>query len=194
MDMPQDSLNNLSWRRDDERGAFLVSTQPDLLDHDFINRAFASDDMNWARPLPKDQMTTMLAQSVTLGLYYTPPSGPSQATTSEPSSPRTPSPTIDSSPGEGANPTQIGLARFITDHITFAYLTDVFILPEYRQHGLGKWLIACGQDVLKKLPAMRRAALLTTPVVGKAFYSRELGMHDVREDASKIFMTRSAYE
>jgi GNAT superfamily N-acetyltransferase len=38
---------------------------------------------------------------------------------------------------------QIGLARVISDYATFAYLGDVFVLPEYRGHGLAKWLMQC---------------------------------------------------
>ena len=38
---------------------------------------------------------------------------------------------------------QIGLARVISDHATFAYLADVFVLPEYRGKGLSKWLVEC---------------------------------------------------
>lgn len=37
--------------------------------------------------------------------------------------------------------TQVGYARVITDYATFAYLCDVFILPAYQGHGLGKWLM-----------------------------------------------------
>ena len=37
--------------------------------------------------------------------------------------------------------TQVGYARVITDYATFAYLCDVFILPVYQGHGLGKWLM-----------------------------------------------------
>ena len=37
--------------------------------------------------------------------------------------------------------TQVGFARVITDKATFAYLCDVFILPDYRKTGLSKWLI-----------------------------------------------------
>lgn len=36
---------------------------------------------------------------------------------------------------------QIGFARVISDYTTFAYLADVFILPSYRNRGLGKWLL-----------------------------------------------------
>jgi GNAT superfamily N-acetyltransferase len=38
---------------------------------------------------------------------------------------------------------QIGFARIISDLATIAYLGDVFIVPEYRGQGLGKWLIEC---------------------------------------------------
>jgi GNAT superfamily N-acetyltransferase len=38
---------------------------------------------------------------------------------------------------------QVGFARVVTDYATFAWLCDVFVVPEYRQHGLGKWLVQC---------------------------------------------------
>ena len=39
--------------------------------------------------------------------------------------------------GEG----QIGFARVVSDQATFAYLGDVFILKDFRGHGLSKWLM-----------------------------------------------------
>ena len=36
---------------------------------------------------------------------------------------------------------QVGFARVVTDHATFGYLADVFILDEYRGKGLSKWLM-----------------------------------------------------
>lgn len=36
---------------------------------------------------------------------------------------------------------QVGFARVITDQATFAYLADVFILPDHRGKGLSKQLI-----------------------------------------------------
>lgn len=36
---------------------------------------------------------------------------------------------------------QVGFARVITDHATFAYLADVFVLERYRGKGLSKWLM-----------------------------------------------------
>lgn len=36
---------------------------------------------------------------------------------------------------------QVGFARIVTDYATFAWVADVFILPEHRGHGLAKWLM-----------------------------------------------------
>lgn len=38
---------------------------------------------------------------------------------------------------------QIGFARIVTDYATFAYLADVFVLPEWRGKGLSKWMMEC---------------------------------------------------
>ncbi len=38
---------------------------------------------------------------------------------------------------------QAGFARVVTDHATFAWLCDVFILESHRGQGLGKWLVEC---------------------------------------------------
>ena len=55
---------------------------------------------------------------------------------------------------------QIGLARMVTDRATFAYLCDVYVLPEMRGHGLGRWLMEC---VLAHpdLQGLRRLSLVT---------------------------------
>ena len=63
------------------------------------------------------------------------------------------------------NGEQVGFARAITDRATFAYLADVFILPDYRGHGLGKWLLAC---ILEHpdLQGLRRLLLATSDAHG----------------------------
>jgi GNAT superfamily N-acetyltransferase len=38
---------------------------------------------------------------------------------------------------------QIGLARVVTDHAVFSWLSDVVIHDAYRGRGLGGWLIGC---------------------------------------------------
>jgi GNAT superfamily N-acetyltransferase len=55
---------------------------------------------------------------------------------------------------------QIGLARVITDYVTYAYLCDVYIVEERRRQGLGSWLIS---SVLEHpdLKHLKRVALIT---------------------------------
>ena len=36
---------------------------------------------------------------------------------------------------------QVGFARVVSDLATFAYIGDVFIVPDYRGRGLSKWLM-----------------------------------------------------
>ena len=36
---------------------------------------------------------------------------------------------------------QVGFARVVTDFATFAWLADVFVVPEHRRRGLAKWLM-----------------------------------------------------
>jgi GNAT superfamily N-acetyltransferase len=41
---------------------------------------------------------------------------------------------------------QAGFARVVTDRAVFAYLCDLFVLPEHRGHGLGKALVQAVVD------------------------------------------------
>lgn len=87
--------------------------------------------------------------------------------------------------------------RFLLFHGSnrlLAYLTDVYVDAEVRSLGLGKWLIKCCDEIFSSLPAMRRTWLMTSPSVGKRFYSRELGMWDVVEEGQKaVCMTKRYY-
>lgn len=58
------------------------------------------------------------------------------------------------------NDAQIGFARLITDHTTFAYLSDVFVLPEFQGDGLGTWFMQCVFSH-PDLGTMRRLMLIT---------------------------------
>jgi GNAT superfamily N-acetyltransferase len=55
---------------------------------------------------------------------------------------------------------QIGVARVITDYVTYAYLCDVYIVEGRRGQGLGSWLI---RSVLEHpdLKHLKRVALIT---------------------------------
>lgn len=63
------------------------------------------------------------------------------------------------------NNQQIGFARVVTDYATFAWIADVFVLPEHRGLGLSKWLM----DVIlshSELQGFRRWVLATKDAHG----------------------------
>ncbi len=60
---------------------------------------------------------------------------------------------------------QVGFARVISDQTTFAYLADVFVVPELRGQGLARFLLEC---ILAHpdLQQLRRWALFTRDAHG----------------------------
>jgi GNAT superfamily N-acetyltransferase len=60
---------------------------------------------------------------------------------------------------------QAGFARVVTDQATFAYICDVFILPQHRGFGLSKWLM---QTIVghPDLQGLRRWSLATLDAHG----------------------------
>jgi len=38
---------------------------------------------------------------------------------------------------------QIGFARIVSDLVTFAWIADVIVDPQYRGRGIGKWMMEC---------------------------------------------------
>lgn len=81
---------------------------------------------------------------------------------------------------------QIGFGRAVTDRATFAYLADVFILPEYRGRGLGQWLIDCFLHH-PELQGLRRWLLGTVDAHG--LYARK-GFVPLQEPARFMEITR----
>jgi ribosomal protein S18 acetylase RimI-like enzyme len=55
---------------------------------------------------------------------------------------------------------QVGFARVVTDHSTYAYLCDVFVDSAHRGRELGKWLVEC-VVAHPDLQGLRRFCLMT---------------------------------
>jgi len=95
---------------------YLISEDVTKLDLDLIHK-FLSEDSYWARGIPREVVARSIANSLCFGVYAL----------------------------GNANPDsdwrQVGFARVSTDRATFAYLADVFILPEHRGQGLSKRLM-----------------------------------------------------
>ncbi len=60
---------------------------------------------------------------------------------------------------------QVGFARMVTDKATFAYLADVYVLPEHRGRGLSKRMLSALM-ALPELQGLRRMLLATRDAHG----------------------------
>ncbi|KAF2802792.1 uncharacterized protein BDZ99DRAFT_468748 [Mytilinidion resinicola] len=117
------------WHRTIAGTSYLISTSPSALSHSFIQTAFDTDLMHWAKSISPSALQTMLDHSFNFGLY--------------------------------AQNAQIGYARLITDHVTLAYITDVYVDPAHQGKGLGTWLVQCIKESIERIPELRRCLLLT---------------------------------
>jgi GNAT superfamily N-acetyltransferase len=113
-----------------ERDGFTVATDPSRLDVDAIH-AFLTTSY-WSEGIPRGIVERALRGSLCFGLYQ----------------------------GAEEGERQVGLARVVTDAATFAYLCDVYVLPELRGRGLGRWLMACVMEH-PDLQGLRRFSLVT---------------------------------
>ncbi|KAK9314828.1 hypothetical protein V1524DRAFT_431423 [Lipomyces starkeyi] len=165
---------------------FMVSTKPELLSHDFIQDSFSDPIMYWAKPISSENLRIMLDNSCLLGLYLKSPDPlpPSKSTAENLASPAAPMqpPFIF---------TQIGMARLVTDYMTLAFLTDVFVVPEHQGKGLGKWMIQCVKEFTDAMPGLRRVMFMAKNAPHAVKFYEELldaKMHD-QERGKVVFMS-----
>lgn len=137
------------WRRSVGPQEFLISTARELLPHPFVQEVYADKAVFWANPISPDNLETMLEQSCTLGVYKVESNG---------------------------SLTPVGMARLVTDFVTLAYLTDVYLQDGTRGLGLGKWLVQCCREVALGMPELRFMLLLTGSEQAQQLYRRECGM------------------
>ena len=93
---------------------YLISTDPTRLDLHLIHQ-FLSEHSYWARGIPRDVVARSISNSLCFGAYA-----------------------LENADSDWR---QVGFARVATDRATFAYLADVFVLPEHRGQGLSKRLM-----------------------------------------------------
>ncbi len=110
---------------------YTISTDQELLDVAMIHQ-YLSEQSYWARGIGREQVERSLRFSLCFGVYRD-----------------------DTTPWS-----QVALARVITDYSTYAYLSDVFVLPELQGQGLGKWLLSIVFEH-PDLRSIRRWALYT---------------------------------
>jgi GNAT superfamily N-acetyltransferase len=65
---------------------------------------------------------------------------------------------------------QVGFARVVTDGATFAWLCDVYVVPESRGLGLGSWLVRVARDHVQERGVYR---ILLATADAHEVYARE---------------------
>ncbi|KAL4735608.1 hypothetical protein BDV11DRAFT_195590 [Aspergillus similis] len=151
------------------RQSFLISTDRSLLSVSAINAAFALEPLYWAYPLPESVLQDMIDNSFCFGLYKVPSPSPAAAAASLTNN-------IPENESERPQMQQIGFARLITDTCTIAYLSDVYILPEYQGLGLGGWMLDCVDELIRPLPHLRWFLLRTGEERSLGAYRARFGM------------------
>jgi N-acetylglutamate synthase-like GNAT family acetyltransferase len=100
-----------SWEKD----GFTLSTKKQYLDTNVIHH-FLSVDSYWAKGISMEKVKKSIEKSsICFGMYEGDP--------------------------EKGEAKQIGFVRAVTDFVRFAWIMDVFVLPEYRGRGLSKWMM-----------------------------------------------------
>jgi GNAT superfamily N-acetyltransferase len=114
---------------------FFISTDKNLLDVNCIYN-YLTKESYWAKNISATVVEKSIACSVCFGVYR-----------------------------KEQTAIQVGFARVITDHATFGYLADVFILKAYRGIGLSKLLM---QTIMENpgLQGFRRWLLATKDAHG----------------------------
>lgn len=78
----------------------------------------------------------------------------------------------------------VGFARVVTDFVTFGYVTDVYVLEEFRGLGLGKWMMECLGEHTDQWPFLRRMLLFTITPKAADLYKKNAGFIDFEESPS----------
>ncbi|KAK0708288.1 hypothetical protein B0H67DRAFT_448496, partial [Lasiosphaeris hirsuta] len=143
-----------TWTKGHSSGAqYLCTTHFDIGNViDPLNAAFASDLLWWTSPLDNEELVKLVQNSMCFAVFQT-----------------------------DANQHLVGFGRLITDRVTFAYLTDVFVLPEHQGKGVGRWMMGCVNEVLGFWPHLRGCLLLTGDPKALKFYYETLGAEDIKK-------------
>lgn len=110
----------------------------------------------WSPGIPRDIVGRAVANSLCFGVY------------------------------ERATGRQVGFTRVVTDHATFAYLCDVFVLEEHRGQGLGKLMMRAAL-AHPALAAARRVMLATRDAHG---LYRQNGFRDTTGNTNLMEIVR----
>lgn len=168
---------NVSDGEDARETQFLASTDHSLISIPALMEAFKQDYFYWANPLPAPAMQKMIDGSLCVGVYKClSPSSTESTTTPTITTTTTANQQCEGQTNGRQNLELIGFARLITDDVTFAYLTDVYIQPEYQGTGLGTWMMECLDELVGGMEHLRRYVLFTKGKKTRDYYEKVVDM------------------
>ncbi|KAH6617973.1 hypothetical protein B0J18DRAFT_459086 [Chaetomium sp. MPI-SDFR-AT-0129] len=190
--------NSSATKKNTTTVTYTISTDPALIQPEAVQAAFATDMIYWARPFDEEELRVCLRTSLCLGLYVhddgdgdgdeQKQDGQKQQQQQEEEQETNPglTETETTQPEKGPEGEKqppkmqmIGLSRLITDTVTFAYLTDVYVLPAHQNRGLARWMMACLDQILNSWPNLRRCLLFTSGEGAVRLYEQTLGAREV---------------
>lgn len=154
------------WLRDN----FILTNDKAYLDAQVYNQSLA--DQWWSESLESSQLHKLLSNCMTIAVYWVPRSEEEMKRNGIPR------------PSDGTPIKMVGFARIITDYVTLAYLTDVFVLDDYQRRGLASWLMRGLKDIIDEWKDMRGLLLMTHDESAARLYKRELGALDFDDGPS----------
>ncbi|KAK2800815.1 hypothetical protein FQN50_007956 [Emmonsiellopsis sp. PD_5] len=171
----------------EEEEEYLISTDHSLLCLPAINAAFATEAVYWANPIPLPALQQAVDHSLCFGVYRYTPSDHQAVTTQAPQLQQQ-----EQQQEQQRALTQIGFGRLVTDHTTFAYLTDVYMLPEYQGSGMGTWLLECIDEWAAGdgKEYFRRLMLVTVGERAEGYYRRVMGMETMGGQGGRVAMIK----
>lgn len=92
--------------------AYAISNDREHIDRDLVF-GFLHDEAYWSQGVPRDVVERAIDGSLCFGAFA----------------------------GDPGRAPQVGFARVVTDRATFAWLCDVFVLPEHRGNGVARLLM-----------------------------------------------------
>ncbi|KAH8722170.1 hypothetical protein BGZ61DRAFT_492537 [Ilyonectria robusta] len=154
------------WYRDN----FFLTNDKSYLDSQVFNKFLKQ--MWWSSPLEQPQLHKLLNNCLTLAVYSVPQTAADMKANGI------------ARPKDGSEIKMVGFARVVTDYVTFAYLTDVFVVEEYQRRGLASWLMRSLKEIVNEWKDMRGLLLMTHDESAARMYKRELGALDFEEGPS----------
>lgn len=144
-----------------EKDGFTLSIEKQYLDSNVIHQ-FLSEDSYWAKGISMEKVKKSIEKSsICFGMY-------------------------EGNPAKG-EAKQIGFVRAVTDFVRFAWIMDVFVLPDYRGKGLSKWMMETLTET-SELKDVRKMMLCTNDAHG---LYEQYGFQHL--DDPEIFMQRKNY-